>query len=224
MDAEEDRELQARARRHAALAEPVRLRIIDLLVQGDLSPTELGRRLGLPSNLLAHHLNVLEAEQLIRRDRSEGDGRRSYVRLDGRPPLESGRPRTLTARRVVFVCTANSARSQLAQALWGAASPVPAVSAGTHPAERVSPAAVDVAARNGLDLSQAVPRLVDDRLAASDLIITVCDRAHEEYPVTAVHWSVPDPVRVGTTAAFDAAFSELEDRVSRLAPLVRLAA
>src|SRR5690606_422919 len=74
-------ELEARARRHAALAEPARLQIMDLLVQGDLSPTEIGMRLGLASNLLAHHLNVLEAEMLIRRDRSEGDGRRSYVRL-----------------------------------------------------------------------------------------------------------------------------------------------
>ncbi|MGB3374019.1 MAG: winged helix-turn-helix domain-containing protein, partial [Microbacterium sp.] len=79
MDAEEDPELEARARRHAALAEPVRLRIMDLLVRSDLSPTELGRRLGLASNLLAHHLNVLEAEGLLRRGRSEGDGRRSYV-------------------------------------------------------------------------------------------------------------------------------------------------
>jgi len=224
MDAEEDVELGARARRHAALAEPARLRIVDLLALGDLSPTELGRRLGLTSNLLAHHLNVLEAEGLVRRDRSEGDGRRSYVRLGTHGPIDPAPARVLAARRVVFVCTANSARSQLAQALWGAASAVPAVSAGTHPADRVAPAAVDVAARHGLDLSRAVPRLVDDRTAASDLIITVCDRAHEEYPANALHWSVPDPVRVGTTAAFDAAFSELENRVSRLAPLVRLAA
>ncbi|MFC7788809.1 arsenate reductase/protein-tyrosine-phosphatase family protein [Microbacterium sp. MAHUQ-60] len=224
MDTEENAELVARARRHAALAEPVRLRIMDFLMQEDLSPTELGRRLGLTSNLLAHHLNVLEAEGLIRRDRSEGDRRRSYVRLDGRPPLEPGPDRARTASRVVFVCTANSARSPLAQALWGAASSVPALSAGTHPADRVASAAVDVAARHGLDLTGAVPRLVDDRITASDLIITVCDRAHEEYPVTALHWSVPDPVRVGTAAAFDAAFDELEKRVSRLAPLVRLAA
>ncbi|MDQ0615416.1 protein-tyrosine-phosphatase/DNA-binding transcriptional ArsR family regulator [Microbacterium sp. W4I4] len=224
MDAEEDRELEARARRHAALAEPVRLRIVDLLALGDLSPTELGRRLGLTSNLLAHHLNVLEAEGLVRRDRSEGDGRRSYVRLDAHSLIDPTPARTVTAPRVVFVCTANSARSQLAQALWGAASPVPALSAGTHPADRVAPAAIDVAARHGLDLTQAVPRLVDDRITASDLIITVCDRAHEEYPATSLHWSVPDPVRVGTRAAFDEAFSELETRVSWLAPLVRLAA
>lgn len=224
MDAEEDFALMARARRHAALAEPARLRIMDLLVQGDLSPTDLGRRLGLPSNLLAHHLNVLEAEQLIRRDRSEGDGRRSYVRLGAHGPIDPAPGRTIAAPRVVFVCTANSARSQLAQALWGAASPVPALSAGTHPADRVAAAAVEVAARHDLDLSRAVPRLVDDRITASDLIITVCDRAHEEYPANALHWSVPDPVRVGTRQAFDAAFTELESRVSRLAPLVRLAA
>lgn len=224
MTTEGNPELEARARRHAALAEPARLQIMDLLVQGDLSPTEIGMRLGLASNLLAHHLNVLEAEMLIRRDRSEGDGRRSYVRLGAHGPIDSAPGRTISARRVVFICTANSARSQLAQALWGAASTVPALSAGTHPADRVAAAAIEVAARHDLDLGQAVPRLVDDRVATSDLIITVCDRAHEEYPATALHWSVPDPVRVGTPEAFDAAFAELESRVSRLAPMVRLAA
>ena len=224
MNDEQILSLEARARRHAALADPARLRMVDLLSAGDLSPTELRTRIGMTSNLLAHHLNVLEREAIVSRGRSEGDGRRSYVRLDpsalsGLIPLS-----IIDATRVVFICTANSARSQLARAIWNGNSPVPAVSAGTHPARRVAPGAVEVAARHGIDLSDAVPTSADSVVGASDLIITVCDRAHEEYPPTALHWSVPDPVRGGTPEAFDTAFAELQSRVERLAPRVRLVA
>src|SRR5450755_275347 len=73
--------LEQRARRYAALGEPVRLAIIDQLTLGDASPGELGAVVDLPTNLLAHHLRVLEEAGLIRRVRSEGDRRRSYVQL-----------------------------------------------------------------------------------------------------------------------------------------------
>ena len=53
-------ELERRARRHAALGEPSRLAVADLLALGDLSVAELRAALTMPSNLLAHHLNVLE--------------------------------------------------------------------------------------------------------------------------------------------------------------------
>jgi protein-tyrosine-phosphatase len=60
-----------------------------------------------------------------------------------------------------------------------------------------------------------------DVLDEQDFVITVCDRAHEElHHPRSVHWSVPDPVRVGTAAAFDAAFDELSRRVSVLAPRI----
>ncbi len=216
--------LEARARRHAALADPARLRMVDLLSLGDLSPTELRLHLGITSNLLAHHLKVLEREGIVARVRSEGDGRRSYVRLDPTALADLGQAGAIDATRVVFICTANSARSQLARAIWNESSSVPAVSAGTHPAQRVAPGAVAVAGRHGLDLSGAVPVLAEGLVTASDLIVTVCDRAHEEYPVATLHWSVPDPVRGGERRAFDAAFDELEERVARLAPYVRLAA
>ncbi len=70
-----------RARKHAALGDPSRLRMLDLLTFGDLSPSDLGDEMDLPSNLVAHHLNVLEREGIVVRSRSEGDGRRAYVRL-----------------------------------------------------------------------------------------------------------------------------------------------
>jgi protein-tyrosine-phosphatase len=126
---------------------------------------------------------------------------------------------------VVFVCTRNSARSQLAAALWNSTSPVPATSAGTHPAPEIHPGALAVARRRGLALTPQPPRHVDDVLDPADVIITVCDAAHEELAdaleVNRLHWSVPDPVRTGEDAAFDRAFDTLSDRISRAAPALR---
>lgn len=220
MNSERILSVEERARKHAVLADPARLWMLDLLTFGDLSPTELREELGVPSNLLAHHLNVLEREGIITRGRSEGDKRRSYVRLVPGALFGLGSFAAAGADRIVFVCSANSARSQLAQALWNAVSLVPAQSAGTHPADRVAPRAIAAASRHGLDLSRAVPRLVDDVDMEGAFIITVCDRAHEEYPAGTVHWSVPDPVRVGTEPAFEAAFDDIRRRVDQLAPRI----
>ncbi len=73
--------IERRAAVHAALGEPVRFAIVDQLGPGDASPGELAEAVGLASNLLAHHLKVLEGAGVIRRVRSEGDRRRSYVQL-----------------------------------------------------------------------------------------------------------------------------------------------
>jgi len=103
--------LVRRAALHAALADPARLRIIDTLAVGDRSPSELAAMLAMPSNLLAHHLRVLEGEGLIDRTRSEGDKRRSYLQLVPGALDELTPPPLPDVRRVLFVCTANSARS-----------------------------------------------------------------------------------------------------------------
>jgi protein-tyrosine-phosphatase len=212
----------ARARLHAALGEPARLAIVDRLLLGDVSPSELGQRLGFASNLLAHHVKLLEQAGVVERSRSEGDHRRTYLRL--RPGSLAGLTpeNELRAPRVVFVCTHNSARSQLAAALWKRRSRVPAVSAGTVPAERVHPLAVQVARGQGLSLTRARTVHVRDVLRPDDLVIAVCDTAHEhlDHPGDRLHWSVPDPARVGTEAAFDDAVRDLADRVDRLAPTV----
>lgn len=211
----------ARARVHAALGEPARLAIVDELTFGDASPGELGRALDMPTNLLAHHLKVLEEAAVVARVRSEGDRRRTYVRL---VPETFSRlvPQLLAAaERVVFVCTHNSARSQLAAALWARRSAVPAASAGTEPAPRVHPRAVRVARRHDLDIRRSSTAHVADVLHEDDLIIAVCDSAHEQlldvrHP--RLHWSVPDPAAVDTDEAFEAAFAEIAARVDRLAP------
>jgi ArsR family transcriptional regulator, arsenate/arsenite/antimonite-responsive transcriptional repressor / arsenate reductase (thioredoxin) len=220
---EQTSELARRVAVHAALADPARLRITDTLLAGDASPSELAAMLAMPSNLLAHHLHVLGQAGIIARRRSEGDRRRAYLQLVPGVLDSLAAPTAHTALRVLFVCTANSARSHLAAALWRRASAVPAVSAGTHPAPAIEPGAIAAAQRHHLPLPRLRPRHIGDVRRQGDLIITVCDLAHEELAeATAVHWSVPDPVPAGDPASFDAALAQLGDRVWRLAP--RLAA
>ncbi len=215
-----DHALERRATIHAALADPTRLRIVDHLSLGDASSTELAALLAMPSNLLAHHLGVLERAGLVARHQSEADRRRSYLRLLP-DALDGLMPRGVTpVPRVVFVCTANSARSLLAASLWTRASAVPATSAGTHPASSIAAGATRTARKHGLHLVQDRPQQLAEVLETSDFVVAVCDNAYEELdPGTArVHWSVPDPVRVGTAAAFDSAYDDLAARVAHLAP------
>lgn len=218
----------------SAVAEPARLRIVDLLGAGDASPGELRAELALASNLLAHHLKVLEDAGIVSRHRSHADRRRTYLhlhreRLAGLLPVASSAAGA-GAERVVFVCTANSARSQLAAALWREASPIPVTSGGTHPGAAIAPGAVAVARRHGLTLAQERPQSLDGLLRDGDYIVTVCDAAHEELgpadPGSGArlrlagvsHWSVPDPAAAGTDAAFDAAYDDIAGRVADLAP------
>jgi protein-tyrosine-phosphatase len=175
--------------------------------------------LTMPSNLLAHHLHVLEQAGVITRRRSEGDRRRTYLRLLPGALDALTVPPVRAARRVLFVCTANSARSQLAAALWRRASSIPAASAGTHPATAIDPGAIAAARRHRLSLPRPRPRHMSEVQGEGDLVVTVCDLAREELGRQAVvHWSVPDPVPAGDPAGFDAAIADLSDRVGRLAP------
>ncbi|MEU8088811.1 helix-turn-helix domain-containing protein [Micromonospora sp. NPDC049101] len=121
--------MQGRARIHAALGDPARLAIVDALTLGDASPGEIAHDLQMPTNLVAHHVKVLTEAGLVVRGRSEGDRRRTYLRL--RPEARTAlHPAPLTGvGRVVFVCTRNSARSQLAAALWSERTHTPAASA-----------------------------------------------------------------------------------------------
>lgn len=207
--------LAARAATHAALGDPVRLAIVDELRVSDRAPVELRQRLGLESNLLAHHLDVLERVGLVERSRSSGDGRRRYVHLDARALGNLSAPEPIEPSDALFVCTANSARSQLAAALWRQCTGRNASSAGTHPAARVHPRAVAAARRAGLDLAGARPRDLGQVDELPKLVVTVCDRAHEELPGAEswLHWSIPDPVPTGTRAAFDAVVVELRRRI-----------
>lgn len=213
-------DVQRRASVHAALADATRLRVVDLLLVSDASSSELSTALGVPSNLLAHHLKTLESVGLLVRRRSEGDGRRTYWRLHAEALEDLGASAIPAPRRLVFVCTANSARSHLAAALWAQASLIPVASAGTHPAERIDPGAIAAAERHDVALLRgATPQTLSRVKQDGDLVVTVCDRAHEELHLpAALHWSIPDPVAVGTRAVFDEAVALLAERVDALAP------
>lgn len=218
--------LERRASIHAALADPHRLSIVDELSISDRSPSEIQAHLGIGSNLLAHHLDVLEEAGILERFGSAGDRRRKYLRLVPDTLSAARAPtRTWAAQRLLFICTANSARSQLAEALWNARHEVPAESAGIRPAPRVHPEAVRAAERADLDLSGARPRSLNDVAGEPDLTITVCDRAHEYLqraasPRSHLHWSVPDPVGGGEPTSFDEAIHRLSAMIDSLAPRV----
>ena len=204
---------------HAALADPARLHIIDTLGAGDASPSELAAMLAMPSNLLAHHLHVLEQAGLLTRRRSDGDRRRTYLQLDPRragvadPPRGAhGRAGAVRVHRQLRPLApgrgAVAARQQRPRGL------------GRHPARRgVDPGAIAAARRHHLPMRRLRPRHISDVRQDGDLIVTVCDLAREELGhQAAVHWSVPDPVPSGDPASFDSALAELSHRVERLAP------
>lgn len=207
--------LEQRAVRHAALGDAVRLTIVDELMLSDRAPVELRQLVGIESNLLAHHLDVLESVGMIARTQSSGDGRRRYVHLVHSSLGDLAPGRRVPPSPALFVCTRNSARSQLAAAMWRSITGAPADSAGTHPADAVHRGALAAGRRAGLDLTGATPHSLDEVEALPGLVVTVCDQAHEELAPDSnwLHWSIIDPVVDGKRVAFDATVSELRQRI-----------
>ena len=210
-------ELLRRAAIHSALGEPARLAIIDELSVSDRSPRDLGLRLHIPSNLLAHHLDTLENIGLILRSTSSGDARRRYVRLDPTNLHIIGPHRVSTPKPLLFLCTHNSARSQLAAAIWQARTGQPARSAGTQPAAHIHRQAISAARRNRIDIRDVAPSALG-KIPRNVQVVTVCDLVHEELhaPLDWWHWSIPDPVPSGNPKAFDAVITELKVRVNQV--------
>jgi protein-tyrosine-phosphatase len=204
---------------HRALGDEVRLRIVDELLLADRTPAELGEIVGIASNLMAHHLGVLEDNGLLVRRSSEGDRRRKYVSLDdgvvrGLVPVEP-----IRASSVVFVCTHNSARSQFAEAMLKTRVDLPVQSAGTTPADVIHPMARSAASELGVELTGSVPRAYAEVSGTPDLVVSVCDKAREAptpFRGRSLHWSIPDPVTIGRPDAFMTAFSAIASRVDRL--------
>jgi arsenate reductase len=134
--------------------------------------------------------------------------------------------------RVLFLCTGNSARSQIAEALLNhdGAGRFEAESAGTEPAARVNPGAVEALEAAGIEWRGHPPRSVDGlERRPWDLVVTVCDDARESCPIfpagpVMAHWGMPDPAAVqGDAAAKRAAFLGTSDVLRRrIEALVRL--
>jgi len=122
-----------RAQVFAALGDPLRLDIVDELVLSDRTPGELIQKFEIPSALLAHHLDVLENAQIIERIESSADRRKRFIRLTERnlPLLVASKH----PEKIQFICRQNSARSQLAAAIWKKFVGTAASSAGTDPAK-----------------------------------------------------------------------------------------
>jgi ArsR family transcriptional regulator, arsenate/arsenite/antimonite-responsive transcriptional repressor / arsenate reductase (thioredoxin) len=227
-----------------AAGHPLRWRLLGELAASDRQVQELTTRLGQPQNLVSYHLGQLRKAHLVTGRRSSADGRDTYYRLDLArclalladaggalhpalrltPPADPARPAGHEPARVLFVCTGNSSRSQMAEAFLRhrSASAVHAYSAGTHP-KPVHPDAVTVMAEYGIDLAAARSKHLDtfagDRF---DHVITLCDRAREVcpefpgHPGTA-HWSMPDPAQDPQGyPAFQRAAAEIAERTGFL--------
>jgi protein-tyrosine-phosphatase/DNA-binding transcriptional ArsR family regulator len=224
----------------AAAGHPVRWRLLGELARSDRQVHELTALLGEQQSLVSYHLGLLRKADLVRTRRSAADGRDIYYRLDLtrcghllaetgaalHPALRYTPPATpeLTPARVLFLCTGNSSRSQMAEALLRrrSAGAVAAFSAGSRP-KPIHPDAVAVMAERGIDLSAGRPKHLDEFTGERfDRVITLCDRVREvcpEFPghPVAVHWSMPDPAAAPDgRPAFEHAADELAERIDFL--------
>jgi ArsR family transcriptional regulator, arsenate/arsenite/antimonite-responsive transcriptional repressor / arsenate reductase (thioredoxin) len=229
------------------VAHPVRWRLLEELVQSDRAVWELTQLVDEPQSLVSYHLRQLRDGGLVSARRSSADGRDSYYAADLErcreelraaggalhPGLRLVSPPTAPERhsgrqRVLFLCTGNSARSQIAEALLVSMSDgaIEAVSAGSNP-RPLHANAVRVLKRRGIDISGNRTKHLDEFVAQRfDIVITLCDRVREvcpEFPrhPRLVHWSVPDPALEGPTdrasyPAFERTAAELETRVEFL--------
>jgi protein-tyrosine-phosphatase/DNA-binding transcriptional ArsR family regulator len=220
-----------------AAGHPVRWRLLGELAASDRQVHELTARLAQPQNLVSYHLGQLRKAGLVAARRSAADGRDMYYRLDlarcadllaavgaalhpGLALTPPAVPAVTARRKVLFLCTGNSSRSQMAEALLRhrAGDTVRAFSAGSHP-KPVHPDAVAAMAERGIDLSAARPKHLR-RFARHrfDYVITLCDKVREvcpEFPgqPDPVHWSIPEPDRY---PAFRTVAADLDDRIGFL--------
>jgi protein-tyrosine-phosphatase/DNA-binding transcriptional ArsR family regulator len=230
---------------------PVRWRLLQELVRSDRAVSELTTLVDEPQSLVSYHLRHLRDGGLVFARRSSADRRDSYYAIDLaacrdalqvaggtlHPALRLAPVHAACARRsgprrrprVLFLCTGNSARSQMAEALLVHRSDhhVEARSAGSHP-KALHPTAVRVMAERGVDISgHSTKHLRRFARTRFDQVITLCDRVREvcpEFPrhPTLAHWSIPDPSLEGSPDASYAAFvrtaDELEARIAFLLP------
>ncbi|MEO3774783.1 ArsR family transcriptional regulator [Micromonospora sp. B9E7] len=239
-------------------AHPLRWRLLAELADSDYRVRELVTLVAEPQNLVSYHLRLLRDGGLVTATRSSFDGRDSYYHLDLdrcaqaladtgtalHPALrrEPGAPRVLPAdlRRtprlsVLFVCTGNSARSPIAEALlWHHTNgQVEVTSAGSRPKPHLHPNAARVLREEfSLDITDQRPRHWDTLTGRRfDYVISLCDKAREACPDFSgqprrVHWSIPDPATAADTErasypAFQRAAADIDTRVRHLLSVVK---
>jgi ArsR family transcriptional regulator, arsenate/arsenite/antimonite-responsive transcriptional repressor / arsenate reductase (thioredoxin) len=230
------------------LGDPLRWQLVGELRCSDRRVGELVQLVGKPQNLVSYHLAELRRAGIVTGRRSSADGRDVYYRADlfrcrdllgaavlslhpglslGPEPPDSALPRRARPR-VLFLCTGNSARSQIAEALveHRSAGTVRAFSAGSQP-KQLHPNAVRVMAERGVDIAGRATKSLDRFTRHRfDRVITLCDKVREicpEFPGApiAAHWSIADPAAAGSTdlatyPAFQHVADEIEGRVALL--------
>lgn len=228
------------------VADPQRWALLQELARSDRRVGELSALVGKPQNLVSYHLGELRRGGLISARRSSADGRDVYYRIDlarcgdvlaqagsilhpglrlHRVPVAPEPPTRPRRPRVLFLCTGNSARSQMAEALLihRSAGAIEARSAGSHP-KPLHPHAVRVMADRGIDIAGRPTKHLNRFLRSRfDHVITLCDKVKEVCPelpgrpVTA-HWSMPDPAAApeDNYPAFEQAAAEIDERVGFL--------
>ena len=234
------------------LGDEVRWQLVSALAYSDRRAQELAEQLGRPANLLSYHLKRLRQAHLVRQRRSAADHRATYYSLDlpqvqalyaqtgaalhpalndTPQPNASAADPALPPARVLFLCTHNSARSQMAEALLRHLSQgtVEAYSAGTV-ATQINPVASETMQARGISLDGQRSKHLDEyRGQKFDFVVTVCDLARESCPLfpgdpEQIHWSFPDPAAVqGLEArrrAFDRTATELTTRINHLLLLI----
>ena len=235
-------------------AHPLRWQLLTELTVGDHRVRELTERVGQPQNLVSYHLRQLRDGGLVTARRSSFDGRDSYYHLDLdrcahalvtagtalHPALSLRPPRQVIVEgrssplRVLFLCTGNSARSPIAEALLRrrAASQVDVLSAGSRPKPSIHPEAVRVLREEfGIDIADRRPRHLDTLAGCRfDYVVTLCDKVREVCPDFGdhprfVHWSIPDPATISgadrdTRTAFADVATEIDTRIRHLMPVL----
>lgn len=236
-------------------AHPLRWQLLNELAGSDYRVRELVTSVGEPQNLISYHLRLLREAGLVRTTRSSHDGRDSYYHLDldhcaetligaGTELHPALRLRTAppvfdpaTPLSVLFVCSGNSARSVIAEALLRhhSGDRVQAFSAGSRPKPAMHPHTVRALREQfGIDISTRTPRHLDTLTGHRfDTVITLCDKAREVCPEFGPaprrsHWSIPDPpathgTNEDTYPAFTATATEIHTRVRHLLPTLTAA-
>ena len=227
---------------------PLRWRLLGELARSDRRVRELVSLVGQPQNLVSYHLGRLRAGRLVAARRSTSDARDTYYHLDlancGNALAAAGLalhpglrlasvPAAAPVRRcrVLFLCTGNSARSPVAEALLRQrADQVEVASAGSHP-KPLHPNTARVLRNYGIELAGRAPRHLNVyQRQRFDYVITLCDRVREvcpEFPGRAerLHWSIPDPAAAGGTGqdtypAFERMAAELDTRIGFLLAMI----
>jgi len=215
---------------------PLRWRLLRELAHSDRRVGELCELAGRRQSLVSYHLRQLRDGGLVTLRRSTADGRDTYYVLDlarcGALLSDAGAslhpglaptPVEGSARaRVLFLCTGNSARSQMAEALCEQLShgAVSAASAGSHP-KPLSPDAVGVMRARGIDIAGRRSKYMHEPGGRFDYVISLCDRVREVCPELPgapelIHWSIPDPGRDPDDDAFERTADELATRIGFL--------